>query len=151
MGGRAWDRRRGRYVHGSAEKNYEQPERHDFCISRGTVVRAHKISALHSQSKFDAMVWSNILLIVSTSLQSKGSLRLGQFFPGSSIVRPIFTHMPVYQDAQLPTPFCFQPLPRKARALPWQHWPGNEASMFTDTSLVGRSAPSILRFASTVS
>ena len=26
-------------------------------------------------------------------------------------------------------PFCFQPLPRKARALPWQHWPDNEASM----------------------
>ena len=28
---------------------------------------------MHSQSKLDAMVWSNILLIVSTSLQSKGS------------------------------------------------------------------------------
>ena len=62
-----------RHMARSAEKKYEQPERHDFCISGRTVVRAHKISALHSQSKFDAMVWSNILLIVSTSLQSKGS------------------------------------------------------------------------------
>ncbi len=46
----------------------------------GELSSGHKISALHSQSKFDAMVWSNILFIVSTSLQSTGSLRLGPFF-----------------------------------------------------------------------
>ena len=97
------------------------------------------------------MQWCGATSFLLSPLPCKARAPPWPVFPGSSIVRPQFTHMPVYQDAQLPTPFCFQPLPRKERALPWQHWPGNEASMLTDTSLCGRSAPSILLLASTMS
>ena len=54
----------------------------------------HQISALHSQSKLDAMVWSNILLIVSTSLQSKGSA-LASFSWQFNSEATIYTHASV--------------------------------------------------------
>ena len=95
------------------------------------------------------MVWNNNFLLVSTSLQSKGSALAS--FSWRFNIEAKYTHMPVYQDAQVPTPICLQSLRRKARALLWQRWLGDEASMFMDTSLFGRSPPSILRFASTVS
>ena len=46
-----------------------------FCSQRCQLIllSGHMISLLHSRSRFDAMVWNNNLLLVSTSLQSKGS------------------------------------------------------------------------------
>ena len=62
--------------------------------SQLTLSSGHKISALHSQSKLDAMVWSNILLIVSTSLQSKGSA-LASFSWQFNSEATIYTHASV--------------------------------------------------------
>ena len=122
-----------------------------FCSQRCQLIllSGHMISLLHSRSRFDAMVWNNNLLLVFTSLQSKGSALFS--FSWRFNIEAKYTHMFVYQDAQVPTSFGLQSLRRKARFLLWQRWLGDEASMFMDTSLFGSSPPCILRFASTVS
>jgi len=97
------------------------------------------------------MQWCGTTTYFLSPLPCKVRAPLHSVFLGGFNIEAKYTHMFVYQDAQVPTSFGLQSLRRKARFLLWQRWLGDEASMFMDTSLFGSSPPCILRFASTVS